>query len=191
MAGSARYTALLDSNVLYPAPIRDLLMSLACAGLYHARWTSKIHEEWTRNLLANRSDLGDKLPRIVALMNGAVPDCLVENYDWLIDAIDLPDANDRHVLAAAIVGHADAIVTFNSKHFPDEIASRYCIEVQHPDDFVMNQLELREIDAITAIKALRARLRNPARSAEQLIGTYEHCGLPLTASQLRTAIELL
>lgn len=191
MAGSARYTALLDANALYPAPVRDLLLSLACAGLYHARWTSRIHEEWLRNVLEQRPELRDKLIRSIDLMNQSVPDSLIDNFEPLIDSLQLPDPDDRHVLAAAIVGHADAIVTFNSKDFPDEILRTFHIEAQHPDDFVMNQLELRELDAITAIKALRARLRKPPVSAEQLIATYERCGLPLTASQLRTAIELI
>jgi hypothetical protein len=54
MAGSSQYAAILDANTLYPAPLRDLLLSLAIEGLYHARWTNRIHEEWVRNLIGNR-----------------------------------------------------------------------------------------------------------------------------------------
>jgi hypothetical protein len=84
MAGSARYTAILDANVLYPTLVRDLLLSLATAGLYHARWSRHIHDEWTRNLIADRPDLAGHVPDLVAAMNSAVPDCLVENYQPLI-----------------------------------------------------------------------------------------------------------
>ena len=161
MAGSARYTAFLDANTLYPAPLRDLLLSLAVDGLYHARWTVRIHDEWTRNLAMNRPELAERLPQLVALMNRIVPDCLIENYEALIDGLELPDAEDRHVLAAAITGHVDAIVTFNLKDFPGDVLGRYNIEAQHPDEFVLNQLELRQIDALAAIKAMRARLRRP------------------------------
>ena len=101
--------------------VRDLLLSLATAGLYHARWTAGIHAEWTRNLAQDRPDLAPRLPEIVAAMDDAVPDCLVENYEPLIGSITLPDAGDRHVVAAAIAGHADAIVTFNVKHFPADV----------------------------------------------------------------------
>lgn len=111
MAGSGRYTVLLDANVLYPNVLRDLLLSLASAGLYHARWTDRINEEWTRNLVADRPDIGPRIPELLKLVNQSVPDCLVENYDILIDQLELPDSDDRHVLAAAIAGHADAIVT--------------------------------------------------------------------------------
>ena len=191
MAGSARYTALLDANTLYPAPLRDLLLSLAVDGLYHARWTASIHDEWTRNLAKNRPELAERLPQLVALMNRIVPDCLVENYEALIDGLALPDAEDRHVLAAAIAGHADAIVTFNLKDFPGEVLGRYNIEALHPDDFVLNQLELRQIDALAAIKAMRARLRRPPQSAADLIATLEHAGLPASAAHLRRAEALI
>ena len=191
MAGSARYTALLDASTLYPAPLRDLLLSLAVDGLYHARWTVRIHDEWTRNLAMNRPELAERLPQLVALMNRIVPDCLIENYEALIDGLELPDAEDRHVLAAAITGHVDAIVTFNLKDFPGDVLGRYNIEAQHPDEFVLNQLELRQIDALAAIKAMRARLRRPPQSAVDLIATLERAGLPASAAHLRRAQALI
>ena len=191
MAGSARYTAVLDANTLYPAPLRDLLLSLAVAGLYHARWTTRIQDEWVRNLVQNRPDIAGRLASLVELMNRAVPDCLIQNYEPLIDALTLPDPDDRHVLAAAITGHADAIVTFNLKDFPGAVLARYNIEAQHPDDFVMNQLELRELDALAAIKAMRSRLRRPPQSAAELITTLERAGLPATAARLRGAEALI
>ncbi len=191
MAGSARYTALLDANTLYPAPLRDLLLSLAVDGLYHARWTARIHDEWTHNLAMNRPELAERLPQLVALMNRSVPDCLIENYEALIDGLALPDADDRHVLAAAITGHVDAIVTFNLKDFPAEVLGRYNIEALHPDDFVLNQLELRQIDALAAIKAMRARLRRAPQSAADLIATLERAGLAASAAHLRRAEALI
>jgi hypothetical protein len=171
--------------------VRDLLLSLATAGLYHARWTADIHDEWTRNLTADRPELAPHLPGIVAAMNSAVPDCLVENYQPLIGCVTLPDPKDQHVLAAAIAGHADAIVTFNIRHFPAEALARHGIEVQHPDDFVMNQLQLQELTAIEAIKKMRARWKNPERSAAELIDALEKRGLPFTAAHLKQASGLI
>lgn len=191
MAGSARYTAILDANVLYPQLIRDTLLSLAVERLYHARWSATIHEEWTRNLLKDKPELIHKLPLVVERMNASVPDCLVTNYEKLATNIELPDPDDRHVVAAAIVGHADAIVTFNTKDFPAAVLQPYGIEVQHPDEFLMNQLQLQEIPALRAIKKMRARWTNPARPAQDLITAFELRGLPLTADFLREAITLI
>ena len=191
MAGSSRYTAILDANVLYPQLLRDTLLSLAVARLYHARWTATIHGEWTRNLLLTRPDLATKLPAVVALMNSSVPDCLVTNYEKLAESLELPDPDDRHVLAAAIVGHADAIVTFITKDFPEAVLQPYGIEVQHPDEFVVNQLQLQKIPALSAIKKMRARWTNPARPAQELITAFELRGMPMTADLLREAITLI
>lgn len=191
MAGSSRYTAILDANVLYPQLLRDTLLSLAVARLYHARWTATIHGEWTRNLLLTRPDLATKLPAVVALMNSSVPDCLVTHYEKLAESLELPDPDDRHVLAAAIVGHADAIVTFNTKDFPEAVLQPYGIEVQHPDEFVVNQLQLQKIPALSAIKKMRARWTNPARPAQELITAFELRGMPMTADLLREAITLI
>lgn len=191
MAGSAKYTAILDANTLYPSLVRDLLLSLAGTGLYHARWTHKINEEWTRNLAAAKPELAHKLPAVVRMMNEAIPDCLVENYELLIDCIQLPDPDDQHVVAAAIAGHADAIVTFNLADFPAGLLSPLGIDVQHPDDFVMNQLQLQEIVAIRAIKAMRARWKNPSRTAAELIDALEQRQLPMTADYVRSVQDLI
>ena len=89
-------------------------MQLALSDLYRARWTEKIHEEWMRNVLKNRPDLSKKqFTRTKNLMNSNVRDCLIENYEFIISSLSLPDPNDRHILAAAIKGQADIIITSN------------------------------------------------------------------------------
>ena len=192
MAGSSRYTAVLDACVLYPAPLRDILLSLAREGLFHARWTDRIHDEWVRNLLANRLDLKEnQLRQTCRLMNDAVPDSLIAGWERLESAIVLPDADDRHVLAAAICGHADAIVTYNLDDFPAQALAQFGIEAQHPDDFLLNQIDLAEIQALKAIKVMRARLRNPPVSGVDLIAMLEKLQLPLCAARLRAAAELI
>lgn len=186
MAGIVRYVAVLDACVLYPAPTRDLLLSLAHADLYHAKWSQDIQDEWVNNLLANRPDLTrEQLEKTCRDMARAIPDCMTENYAHLIPTVTLPDPNDRHVLAAAIKCGADAIVTANLSDFPSSILDLNGIEAQHPDDFVMNQIELSERHALEAIKVMRQRLRNPSRSAAELIATIEQQQMPQTAAYLR------
>jgi hypothetical protein len=106
MAGSTRYTAVLDACVLYPAPVRDILLSLAHQGMYHARWTATINDEWIRNLARNRPDMDVARLRATATrMAQAIPDSLISGYERFITSIDLPDPDDRHVVAAALVGN--------------------------------------------------------------------------------------
>ena len=97
------FTAVYDACVLYPAQLRDFLMRLALTGLFRARWTDDIHAEWMTSLLDNRPDLTrEQLERTRNLMDANVLDCKVEDYQLLIPSLNLPDPNDRHVLAAAL-----------------------------------------------------------------------------------------
>lgn len=192
MAGYYRYTAVLDACVLYPAPLRDLPLSLAAAGIFRGRRTRLIQDEWIRNLMANRPDLHlVALRRTVVTMNEAIEDCLIEKFEYLIDSLTLPDADDRHVLAAAIVGHADAIVTFNLRDFPEKHVAAHGIEILHPDDFLVAHYDLDPIRVLASVKANRARLRNPPTTAEALISTYEAQGLPQTCKILMDAVDLI
>ena len=123
------FTVLVDACVLYPAPLRDLVMHLALADLFRAKWTDRIHEEWIANVLANRPDLSrGQLDRTRMLMDSHVRDALVTGYEPLIDTLALPDRGDRHVLAAAVRCNADLILTFNLRDFPPEVLEPFGIE---------------------------------------------------------------
>lgn len=126
-----------------------------------------------------------------AVMNASVPDCLVTNYEKLITSIELTDPDDRHVVAAAIVVHAEAIVIFNTKDFPPAVLQPYGIEVQHPDEFLMNQLQLQKMPALSAVKKMRVRWTNPERPALALIAAFKKRSLLLTADLLREAVDLI
>ena len=137
------FTALLDANILYPAPMRDIFLQLAADDVFRAKWTTDIHREWIDALLLNQPHRDrEVLERTRSLMDKATRDCLVTGYETLVSALDLPDPDDRHVLAAAIVGRCDVIVTCNLRDFPEAAVSPYGVEVQHPDDFLSNHLDL-------------------------------------------------
>jgi predicted nucleic acid-binding protein len=175
-----------DACVLYPAPLRDLLMRLAMADLFQARWTEQIKTEWVRNALANRKDLDAKrLARTCKLMDAAVPDCLVTGYEPIIDAVTLPDPNDRHVLAAAIHAGASMIVTFNRKDFPARCLHRYRIEAVHPDDFIILQIERSHSTVCEVVKRHRAALKHPPKTVEEYLCTLQQQRLTKTVAELR------
>jgi predicted nucleic acid-binding protein len=160
-------TALIDANVLYSSFQRDLLIRQARRGLFHARWTDAIHDEWIRTLLRNRPDLPqDRLLVLRELMDGAVPDCLVIGYEHRIEALTLPDPNDRHVLAAAIECGADTIVTWNRRDFPELVLQSLGIRQQDPDAFLVELHEAAPGLAVQAVREHRAALHRPAYSPE-------------------------
>lgn len=166
-------------------------MQLAMTGLFRARWSAMIHDEWTRSVLRVRPDLTrEQLDRTRQLMDAHVLDAVVTGFEPLIEALELPDPDDRHVLAAAIRCGADAIVTYNLKDFPEDALSAYGIEAIHPDSFIFSQLDLAPSVVLTAVKQTRARLKNPPRSAEEYLGCLSEQGLTQTVSELRRSIQL-
>ncbi len=183
---------LLDACVLYPAPLRDLLMHLALADLFQAKWSDDIHKEWIRNVLANRPDLTlAQLKRTQKLMNEHVHDCLVRGYKKLIPQLSLPDKNDRHVLAAAIQGSVQIILTYNLKDFPTKIIKEYSVKAEHPDMFLHHLLQQYPEQFCVAIKRLRLSLKHPPVNEKKYLEVLAKQRLPKMVTALQDYAELI
>ncbi len=182
----SQFTVVFDANVLYPAPLRDLLLRLAGTGLFRARWTEQIRNEWTRNLLAKRPDLTEeRIKRTADLVDRSVQDCLVAGHEHLIPCIQgMPDPDDRHVLAAAMKCGAELIVTFNLKDFPKAALETYDVEAIHPDDFIVDVLDLNLASCIQAVREMRMSLKNPPKTQDELLAILLKQQLPQTVSWL-------
>jgi predicted nucleic acid-binding protein len=166
--------AILDACVLYPAPLRDILLELAVSDLFQAKWTDQIHDEWRSNLLKNRPDLTwQQLDRTQGLMNVAVPDGLVTRYKRLISRLSLPDPNDRHVLAAAIQAKASQIITFNLKDFPELTLAEYQLTAIHPDAFLIRLFNRNPDLVIGGLRRCRDRLQRPQLSTSRYLSVLE------------------
>jgi predicted nucleic acid-binding protein len=186
------YTVLFDANVLYPAPLRDALMQLAVTDLFKAKWTTDIHDEWIAALMRNEQHRDRAaLERTRDLINQATRDCLVTGYQPLIAGLSLPDPNDRHVLASAIVGRCDAIITQNLRDFPADALRPYGLEAQHPDDFLRSQLSLAPGLVCSALRKVRARLTKPPKTVDQYLATLTRQGLVATVADLEQFADLL
>jgi len=185
----AAFIVFYDANVLYPAELRNFLMHLALIGAFRAKWSADVHEEWIRSLLKNRPDLTrEKLERTRELMDRAASDALVTGYELLIPGLNLPDENDRHVLAAAIRSGASVIITCNLADFPSNALRPYDIEAQHPDEFILHLLDLAPGLVIEAAQNHRLSLKNPPKSVDEYLNSLEAQGLTKTARSLREHI---
>jgi PIN domain len=188
----ASFTVIYDACIFYPAPLRDLMIRLAMTRRFRAQWTDQIHDEWVNALLKNEPlRKHATLMRTVERINKAVPDCLVTGYGHLVDDLELPDANDRHVLAAAIRSGAAAIVTMNLRDFPAEVLSQFEIFAIHPDNFILDLADLEPEIVLTAAKEQRANLNNPAFSAEEFVERIRRQGLLGVAELLEKDIGLI
>jgi len=182
------FVVIYDACVLFPAPLRDLLVRVARTGVVRAHWSDRIIEECFRAVLRERPDLvPENLARTKDRMNIALPDANVTGHEPLIESFTLPDPDDCHVLAAAVRIGAQAIVTFNLDDFPATALEPLGLEAKHPDDFMVEALDLAPGAIAAAINEQAATLRNPPKTVAELLDTLQRQGLPLAVARLRDA----
>lgn len=180
--------AVYDACVLYSAFLRDFLVRLAIhgrrQGIFRAKWTGRIHREWIRAVLRQRPELRAKLLRTRQLMDQHVRGCRIHGYERWEQRLTLPDANDRHVLAAALACVADRIVTFNLSDFPPNILTPFGVKAIEPNAFVLQLVDTGIV--IPTIAEHRASLERPAMSPGDYLDALRRNGLPGIAALLPT-----
>ena len=193
MNSKSSCTAFLDSNVLFSAAMRDIFMELALAKLFRARWSADVHREWIEAVIRRRPRLSrTKLERTRDLMNAAIPSASVTGYGDLIESISLPeDPHDRHVVAAAVAGECDVIVTSNLRHFPKSALAPFDIAAQRPDTFLADHLELNPATFCAAVRTARITKKNPPYTVEAQLSNLHRIGLRDTVTRLRQHADLL
>ena len=181
------FIAVYDADVLYPNTLRDLLIRIAqLPHLVQAKWTHEILEEVAVALRKNHPDISaEKTDRLRERMNAAVRDCLVSGYEPLIAALELPDPNDRHVLAAAIKAKAQIIVTKNLRDFPAERLAPWDLKAKSPDSFVRDQIDIdRQAVWACVQQIVDSRTRNPV-TIDDVLKQLERDGLVGSVTVLR------
>src|SRR6056297_2095541 len=163
-----RFTALIDANVLACAMRRNLILSLAEAGFFRPRWSDRIMDE-TAGAIAKITKGGADTNKQRSAMERAFPEACVSGYAGLEAGLELPDPDDRHVLAAAITTSAQVIVTENLKDFPSEALVPFDIDAISADEFISDAIELDPLAAVVALRRMRERFKNPDMDAEALL----------------------
>lgn len=186
-----RFTALIDSCALVGALHRNLLLSLAEAGLYRVRWSIQILDEAERAIAKIIEEKGDKDAASRAKhsrekMESAFPEAMVTGYEPMIAEVnELRDPNDRHVLAAALKARASVLVTENHKDFCDYPLKVWNIELKISDEFLADTIDLDTAVSVAAVRKMRDRLKKPEISPDNLLLQMEARGLILTVDMLR------
>lgn len=178
---------MLDTNVIYPVIIRDLLFWFAHYNLYTPKWSKHIFDEW-KNVMIRKGIPETEADKRVERANTAFPDALVKNYDDLINSLQLPDPKDCHVLAAAIKTNADLIVTNNLKDFPEAYLNTFGLKAKTADDFLTDIIDLNHEQAVNALKEMVLYKRNPELDEYQVLDQLRKANLKDTANYLHALL---
>ncbi len=187
MIHSVRFTCVLDTNVIYPIEIRDLLFWFAHFDLFTPKWSAHIFDEWES--VMNRKGAPKKLiQKRKDSVNAAFPDAFVINYEPLIAGLTLPDPKDCHVLAAAIKINANVIVTNNLKDFPQDYLASFGLVAKSADDFIADIIDLNHDRAVEAFRKLVINRRNPDLDEYEVLDNFRKNGLINSADYLHSLI---
>jgi len=178
--------AVFDACILYPFHLRNIIVQAAVDRLVEARWTDEIHEEWIRNIVADAP--GIPVVRLQAtrrLMNDVLPDASVSGYQDLVAAVNLPDPDDRHVVAAAIAARASVIVTWNLRDFPATALRKHGLRGQTPDEFLACMYDEVPDLTIGSLANARQNLNKSRVSASEFIDILGNQKLTQLAIRLK------
>lgn len=187
MIHSVRFTAVLDTNVIYPVIIRDLLLWFAYYDLYTPKWSNHIFDEW-KDVMQKKGVSYEESEKRMKNVNLAFPDALVTHYESLIEYLNLPDPKDRHVLAAAIKTNAHVIISNNIKDFPEVVLEKYGLKIKTPDDFLTDIIDLNTEIAIEAFKEMVVNKKNPELDEYEVLDSLRINGLKNTADYLHALL---
>jgi len=169
------FAAVLDTCVLWPSLQRDFLLSLAVQGLYRPLWSSAILEELEfheeHKLITRGSepkDAANAAHRLVVTMGTAFDDAIVQGWEPLEGTYGLPDPDDEHVVAAAVMGNAGAIVTDNLRDFPTDLVPSH-IQVISAKEFAADTVDVDPERALLAVEQMVQRRSNPPISLDETL----------------------
>jgi hypothetical protein len=177
---------IFDACVLYPFHLRNIVVQIAVDHLVDARWTDEIHDEWIRSLIADVPGIPiERLQITRKLMNDALPDATVTGYQAHLEAITLPDPDDRHVVAAAITTGASVILTWNLRDFPTKELKKHCLVRQTPDVFLTDLYDKAPDLTLASLANARRNLGKTRISASDFIDILKNQKLRQLAANLK------
>ena len=178
--------AVFDACILYPFHLRNIVVQAAVDRLVEARWSDAIHDEWIRNLAASAQAIpAERLETTRRLLNKVLPTAMVDEYEHHIPALDLPDPNDRHVVAAGIAAGASVILTWNLRHFPVKALRKHGLRKETPDAFLSDLYDEIPVLMIGSLANARRNLTKTQVSALDFVDILRNQRLVELANRIQ------
>ena len=179
---------LLDACVLVPSVLRAMLLATADAGGFAPLWSARILEEWARATRRLPGEAEAEARGEIARLAAAWPEAMVAADPDLEAMLSLPDPADRHVLAAAITGGAEVLLTLNRADFPTRTLGRHGILLREPDGFLA-EIDAEGLDLAPVAAAVKARTERLSGRVQELRPMLKRAGLPRLGKALAARAE--
>ncbi len=169
---------LLDACILFPTVLREILTGTAAAGGFVPLWSGKILAEWQHTAARFGAEAESVARAEMALLNARWPEAQVDFDPAMIEGLSLPDRHDRHVLAAAIAGRADVLLTRNLRDFPPRVLARHNILRRDPDGFLLEFAQGEGANVAAVVAEVQARTERISGRTQPLRPLLKRAGLP-------------
>lgn len=187
MIHSFNFRAILDACVLYPIVLRDILLWFASHKLYAPLWSEEAIKEWENVMKRQGFEENAIAKQVHSVVNG-FPNAMVTHYTKIIPSLELPDENDRHIMAAAIKVNANVIVTSNLKDFPSDYLREFGLTAKSPDDFLVDIIDLNNKVALEAFRMMVLHKRNPDLDEFEVLALLRNNNLNQIADYLHSLL---
>jgi len=167
----------LDACVLFPTVLREILIGTAATGAFTPLWSARILEEWARATRRLPSGAEAVARTEIAILRADWPASEIAPPPDLVETLSLPDADDRHVLAAAIAGGADVLMTLNRRDFPTRTLARHGVLLREPDGFLA-ELNTEGVDMAAVVARVQARAEAVSGREQPIRPLLKRAGLP-------------
>jgi predicted nucleic acid-binding protein len=181
----------VDTNVLFPFSVMDVLLALTEDGIHEVLWTEALLEEWARVVTRDHGRSTATAASITDAIREFFADCEVPEADYAHLVPDMPgkDADDRSHMAAAIAGGARVLVTWNRSDFPTEPLSQHGLRVMDPDDYLCQLVDDVPDEVAATVVRLAGEKQRPRMSTLELVDALEKAGVPRFAGTLRERLS--
>jgi predicted nucleic acid-binding protein len=181
----------VDTNVLFPFSVMDLMLALTEDAIHEVIWTERLLAEWQRVIVREHHRSPESAAAIAAVIRGYFPEGRIDERDYLdlVDAMPGDDPDDRHHIAAAVAGHAESIVTWNRRDFPSEPLAALRLQVVDPDEYLCRLLTDLPHEVVATVVRLAHEKRRPPMTPLALVETLGKAGVPNFSDRLRRMLE--
>lgn len=180
----------VDTNVLFPFSVMDLLLALTEDAVHEVIWTDALLDEWEEVIVGNYRRSAESAASVTAAIRAFFPESKVErdDYQHLIEQMPGADPDDHEHMAAAVAGGAATVITRDQKDFPESPLAERGVRVMEPDAYLCELTDEVPDQVAATVVRLAAEKQRPPKTPDDLLANLQHAGVPRFSDKVRVLL---